>query len=67
MKNFSEIITLILIAFNPRLELPLFNSNLRKNYLNNLNFRVYSFSYSLEYLTYPIINLGQVLKIYINF
>jgi len=53
---------LILIGFNPRLELPLLNSYLRKNYLNNLNFKIYSIGFSLDYLTYPVINLGSSIK-----
>lgn len=62
MRNFSEINTLIMIGFNPRLELPLLNSTLRKNFLNNSQFRAYSFGLGIEYLTYPIINLGSSVK-----
>jgi hypothetical protein len=38
------------------------NSNLRKNYLNNFNFKVYSIGHALDYLTYPVINLGSSVK-----
>jgi hypothetical protein len=50
------------LGLNPRLELPLLNSNLRKNYLNNFNFKAYSIGFSLDYLTYPVINLGSSVK-----
>ena len=52
----------LFIALNLRLESPLLNSRLRKNYLNNLNItHYYSIGLALNYLTFPVINLGNSL------
>lgn len=59
MKYTSEF---FLLGSNLRLELPLMNSLLRKYYLNDLNFRAYSLGLGLNYLTYPLINLGSSVK-----
>lgn len=53
----------LLLGTNPRLESPLLNSRLRKNYLNSNNsLKVYSLGLSLDFLTYPVLNLGNSLK-----
>jgi hypothetical protein len=57
--NLEEINNLLIIGSNPRLEAPLLNSRLRKNYLKNSNFKVYSIGLALNYLTYPIKNIGN--------
>jgi len=62
IKNLNYITEIFLIGSNPRLELPLLNSYIRKSYLNNLNFKVYSIGTGLNYLTYPILNIGSSLK-----
>lgn len=50
----------LFIALNLRLEAPLVNSRLRKNYLHNLAATVYySLGFALDYLTFPVINLGN--------
>src|SRR4028119_1946932 len=52
---------IILLNTNLRVENPLLNFRLRKNYLNNKGI-VYSFGNALTYSTYPIINIGNSLK-----
>jgi len=61
LKNLNNINDLFIIGANIRLESPLLNSVYRKNYLNNLNFKVYSIGLGLNYLNYKIINLGSSL------
>jgi hypothetical protein len=49
----------LLVNTNLRLELPLLNSRLRKNYLNNsIAFKSYAIGFFNEFLGYPIISLG---------
>ncbi len=49
----------LLINTNLRLELPLLNSRLRKNYLNNrITFKSYAIGFFNEFLGYPILSLG---------
>lgn len=67
IKNLSNITELFLIGSNPRLELPLLNSYIRKSYLNNLNFKIYSLGIGLNYLTYPILNIGSSIKNFYKF
>ena len=62
IKSLNNITEIFLIGSNPRLELPLLNSYIRKSYLNNLNFKVYSIGTGLNYLTYPILNIGSSIK-----
>jgi hypothetical protein len=59
LKNLNNINDLLIIGANVRLESPLLNSVYRKNYLNNLNFKVYTIGLGLNYLNYKIINLGS--------
>lgn len=40
---------------------------LRKSFLYNLNFRASSIGLSLNYLTYPVLNLGIVCLFLLNF
>lgn len=61
LKNLNNINDLLIIGANVRLESPLLNSVFRKNYLNNLNFKVYIIGLGLNYLNYKIINLGSSL------
>jgi NADH dehydrogenase/NADH:ubiquinone oxidoreductase subunit G len=64
--DLENLYTIILFGSNLRMELPLLNSRLRKNYLyNNLN--IYSFGLSLNYLTFPVKNLGIALNLLLNF
>jgi hypothetical protein len=49
------------------MELPLLNLRLRKNYLENRNMISYSFGLSLNYLTFPVQNLGNSIKSFKNF
>jgi hypothetical protein len=62
IKNITNITNVLFIGCNPRLESPLLNTNFRKAYLNNILFKVYSIGLSLEYSTYPILNLGSSIK-----
>lgn len=53
----------LFIALNLRLEAPLLNARLRKNYLSNLaNTNYYSIGLALDYLTFPVHNLGSSLQ-----
>ena len=62
IKELVSINDVLLIGFNPRIEVPLLNSQLRKNYINNLNFSIYSIGLALNNSTYPIINTGNSIK-----
>lgn len=54
---------LFFIGTNLRMELPLLNIRIRKNYLEkNNNLNLYSFGLALDYLTYPVLNLGNSMK-----
>gem|GEM_PF-4325217 len=59
LKNLNNINDLLIIGSNIRLESPLLNSVYRKNYLNNINFKVYIIGLGLNYLNYKTINLGS--------
>jgi NADH dehydrogenase/NADH:ubiquinone oxidoreductase subunit G len=59
LKNLNNINDLLIIGANIRLESPLLNSVYRKNYLNNLNFKVYIIGLGLNYLNYKTINIGS--------
>lgn len=50
------------LGTNLRMELPLLNLRLRKNYLENKNMISYSFGLSLNYLTFPVQSLGNSIK-----
>lgn len=64
--NINKISSIILIGSNPRLEAPLFNTYLRKSYLNNNNIKIYSIFGSTDFLSYFVINIGNSLKNLIN-
>jgi len=50
----------LFIGLNLRLEAPLLNARLRKNYVNNLvETSYYSLGFALDYLTFPVQNLGN--------
>lgn len=51
----------ILFLLNPRLEIPLFNLKIRKNFLQNSNFFTASFGYVTN-LTYPVFHCGNTTK-----
>lgn len=55
-----------LFLFNPRLEIPLLNLKIRKNFLVNNNFFLASFGYVTN-LTYPFYNCGNTFKDLLNF
>ena len=61
MRQIETFEVVILINTNLRVENPLLNSRLRKNYLSNKS-TIYSFGNGLTYSTYPIINIGNSLK-----
>lgn len=61
MEQIESFDVIILINTNLRVENPLLNSRLRKNYLNNQS-TIYSFGNGLTYSTYPMINIGNSLK-----
>jgi hypothetical protein len=65
--NISKLASILLLGCNPRLEVPLLNAYLRKNFLNNSNFKVFSIGgLGLDYITYPVINLGNSINSLIN-
>lgn len=53
---------LILVGTNPRLEVPLLNSRIRKNYLKNDLLSVFALGLGLDYLTFPVVNFGNSVK-----
>jgi hypothetical protein len=58
----------LLIGTNLRLELPLINARVRKNFLNiNKTFIIYSFGLAVDYLTIPVKNFGSSLKSFKSF
>lgn len=61
MEQIESFDVILLINTNLRVENPLLNSRLRKNYLNNKGV-IYSFGNGLTYSTYPVINIGNSLK-----
>jgi len=63
--NLENVSLVIMVDINLRLENPLLNSRLRKNFNNRLKknkLLVYSFGLSVNYTTFPIINLGNSIK-----
>jgi hypothetical protein len=62
IKNLNYITEIFLIGCNPRIELPILNSNIRKSYLNNLDFKIYTIGLGVNYITYPILNIGSSIK-----
>lgn len=50
---------ILLVCSNLRMENPLLNSRIRKNYLNNPKLKVFSIGLAVNYTTLPIINLGN--------
>jgi len=64
---FESISTVVLVGCHLRLEAPLLNIRLRKNFLNNSDFLGYSFGLSLNFLTFPVINISNSIRIFIMF
>jgi NADH-quinone oxidoreductase subunit G len=67
--NFLEYCKIfIFVACNLRLESPLLNIRIRKNYNINKNSDLFFFSYglSLKHLTYPAKNIGNTIKSFIH-
>lgn len=46
-----------------RFEAPLLNARLRKSYLTKIDFQAFSIGFSLNYLTFPVLNLGNSIKL----
>jgi len=59
LRDLTNVSDLLIIGSNIRLESPLLNSVYRKNFLNNINFKVYVIGLGLNYLNYAVINLGS--------
>lgn len=55
------------LGTNLRMELPLLNLRLRKNFLENKNMISYSFGLSLNYLTFPVQSLGNSIRSFKDF
>jgi NADH dehydrogenase/NADH:ubiquinone oxidoreductase subunit G len=58
---------ILFMGTNIRSEAPLINSRLRKNFLNNIEFKAYSIGLALNYTSYPIQNIGNSMKILYKF
>jgi NADH-quinone oxidoreductase subunit G len=63
LRNLVNSYNILLLGSNIRLEAPLLNSNIRKGYLNNNSLKVYSIGLNIDYLTYPVINLGSSMNV----
>lgn len=48
----------LFIGTNLRLEAPIINARIRKAYLSSNDFKAYSLGLAINYLTYPVLNLG---------
>ena len=58
--NLENLFFIILIGTNLRMELPLLNSRIRKSWINsNYSLVIYSFGLSLDYLTFPVLNINN--------
>jgi len=67
LMNLEEKFNILFIGMDSRLEVPVLNSRLRKNYLRNIEFRCYSIGLAINYSTYPVINLGNTTKTLFKF
>jgi len=63
----EKVAFVLFLSTNLRMESPLLNSRIRKNYLLNPNIMLFSIGLSLQYLTYPIKNLGNNISVLFNF
>lgn len=63
-----EILSFILfVSINLRLEAPLLNARIRKQYLyNSNNMYLFSIGLALSYLTYPVKNIGNSIKTFLK-
>lgn len=60
----EEISYCFFLGLNLRVESPILNSRLRKSFLKNDNFLLsFSFGLSVDYLSFPVINFGNNLKV----
>jgi len=58
--SFEKASMILLFGTNLRVEIPLLNSRIRKNYLlTNRQLVVYSIGLAIDYLTFPVKNLGN--------
>jgi len=63
-----ETLSLILfIGTNVRLEAPLLNARIRKAYLSYMDFSAYAIGLGINYLTYPVLNIGNSIHAFIQF
>lgn len=60
--NLENLDNVLFVGTNPRLEVPLLNSRLRKNYINNFDFKAFSIGLGVNHLTFPVIHLGISIK-----
>lgn len=57
----------LLISLDLRIELPLLHTRLRKSFLKSENSHIFfSLGLSLDYLSFPVVNLGNSLKVLLN-
>src|SRR5690606_36673223 len=63
----EHISVFVLIGTNLRLEVPLLNSRIRKNYLGNDLMAIFSLGLAVDYLTIPVVNFGNSLKVLKSF
>ena len=68
LSELEKLTFILFLSINLRLESPLLNSRIRKNYMLNSNsLLLFSIGISLKYLTYPIRNLGNNIKTFLLF
>jgi len=63
----EQFVNVCFIGTNLRLEAPLLNVRLRKAFLAIPFFKAYSLGSSINYLTYPVQNVGNTIRAYYQF
>lgn len=65
--NLDSCYLLFFIGTNIRLEAPLLNLSLRKNFLNSSFFLAFAIGLSINYFTYPVLNFGNTTSRWLKF
>jgi len=67
VSDFENFDMIVFISLNLRIENPLLNSRIRKNFIKNPLTRTYSLGQAITYNNYPVINLGNSSKALLSF